>query len=115
MKIKDRGLYVILSKLFDRALSYLEKNPDEGLLVILNRMNKLTWGKEYIAYREFLNKMLNKPNNVWYKFISDLIKDVDHGILKPFLEILFLMQVILELKFKRKIEKSTVVIYLGQY
>ncbi len=77
-KIAHKGASVII----DRALRYVEKNPEKNLLKMARIAKKLA-GDTFPenAYKGMVNLASDK-DNTWHKFTMRLLDEVDHNVIK---------------------------------
>ena len=66
----------------DRAMDYISGNPKENLPKLLGMLDRSPWGKGFAPQSKVLHNIFDDPENVWYKFIMDIWRDVDNDILK---------------------------------
>lgn len=61
------------------AMRYISGNPEENLPKLLGIMESIGWGKEQL---DVFHKILDDPENVWYKYLMNLWRDIDNDVLK---------------------------------
>lgn len=67
----------------DQALEYISKNPEENLPEALNFLDSIGW-TDMNDVSGALHKILDDKENVWYKYIMALYRDIDIDVLKTF-------------------------------
>ncbi len=74
------------------AFSYLEKNPEENAIKLLNWVDKLAGEgpDSFQPQREAIRKVLEDPNNNMYQLIMSVMKDINTDVLKATFENFFL-------------------------
>lgn len=75
MKIKQSITKAALST----AMNYISGDPEKNLPKLLTFLEGIGWGE---GQTEVFHQILDNPDNVWYKFVMDLWRDVDNDILK---------------------------------
>mgnify|MGYP001324429173 CR=1 FL=1 len=70
-----------------KVLGYLDSNPEENILKIINWMIKLDREEKYVAYqaRVVREAMEDKDNN-WYRLVESMYTDIDDGVRKRLFE-----------------------------
>ena len=61
------------------AMNYISGNPEKNLPKLLSFIENLGWNKEQTA---IFHKVLDDPENVWYRYLMNLWRDIDNNILK---------------------------------
>lgn len=69
----------------DGILKYIDKDPKENLVKLINASEKLLGGIFPQKNLEGMKKAVQDENNVYYKYAMSFLKDVDKGILKNML------------------------------
>ena len=74
------------------AFGYLEKNPEENVLKLMNWVDKLAGDgpDSFPVQRAAVRKVLEDPDNNMYKLIMSILKDIDTDVLKVTFENFFL-------------------------
>ena len=69
-----------------KVFRYLSKNPEKNLYKVINWLK--AYDKQGMLKSQIKNveDVVKDPENNWYKFIMQLFKDVDNGILEKILE-----------------------------
>ena len=66
----------------EKALDYLSKDPEENLPNLVKLAEKFDTKHLYQGQIDFIKKIVQDPENVWYKYIVNLFNDVDREFLK---------------------------------
>ncbi|MGN1134926.1 MAG: radical SAM protein [Oscillospiraceae bacterium] len=74
---------MITKAAMDQALEYISKNPEENLPKALNFLDNIGW-TDMNDVSGVLHKILDDKENVWYKYIMSLYRDIDIDVLKTF-------------------------------
>lgn len=64
------------------AYSYLNSNPDKNIPKLLEVVDKIDKKDIYKSQRDAVRKMISDKDNIWYKYIKDLLKDLDPSVKK---------------------------------
>lgn len=79
--IKNKAIEIVIKQ----ELEKIRENPDENLPKMVEMVKKFDrnnmWEKQY----EFVDKVTKNPENNWYKYITNLMDDIDEEILEKFL------------------------------
>ena len=75
MTIKQTLTKAALSK----AMDYISGEPEKNLPKLLSFMEGLGWDEPQM---EVFHQILDNPDNVWYKYLMNLWRDVDNDVLK---------------------------------
>ncbi len=79
MKAKEK----IQAFALDQAMNYISGDPEKNLPKLLNWVDSIGgWGKDFAVHKEIFHNILDEPENIWYKFVIELWKDIDNDILK---------------------------------
>ena len=67
-----------------RALGYLEKDPETNLPKLMAMIDKVAGDdpNSFPKQREVIRKVINDPTDNWYKYIMNVVKNVDNDVLK---------------------------------
>ena len=67
-----------------RALAYLEKDPETNLPKLMAMIDKFAGDdpNSFPKQREVIRKVINDPTDNWYKYIMNVVKNVDNDVLK---------------------------------
>ena len=67
-----------------QALGYLERNPEENLPKLMAWVDRFAGDgpDSFPQQRAVIRKVVNDPTNNWYRFIINLVKNVDNEVLK---------------------------------
>ena len=76
MKIVNKLEEASLMKIYD----YLEKNPEKNMSKIMDIVDKLDTKNTFEPARNFVRTIVNDPDNIWYHYIVDLLKDTDKEV-----------------------------------
>ena len=71
----------ISSFVLDRAMHYISGNPETNIPKLLNWIDALGM-KNFESQSRAIHQVLDDPDNIWYKFIMDLWRDIDNDVLK---------------------------------
>ena len=77
MDIKEKMSGLVLNK----ALDYISGDPKTNLPKLLNWVDALKF-ESFEGQSKVFHKVLDDPENVWYKFIMNLWDDIDNDVLK---------------------------------
>lgn len=69
----------ITSAALSAAMNYISGDPRKNLPKLLDIVENMGWRKNQV---ELLHRIVNDPENVWYKYLISLWYDVDNDILK---------------------------------
>ncbi|MCR4615012.1 MAG: radical SAM protein [Clostridiales bacterium] len=85
MTLKQKIRRALAGKAVDRLLDYVDKNPDENLLKLVDKVEKLT-GDIYpkVNFKRFREGAADK-DNVWRRLLLSVFSDVDRRIVKNML------------------------------
>ena len=61
------------------AMNYISGDPEKNLPKLLGFIESIGWGKEQT---DVFHKILDDPENVWYKYLMNLWHDIDNDVLK---------------------------------
>ena len=63
-----------------RALAYLEKDPETNLPKLMAMIDKFAGDdpNSFPKQREVIRKVINDPTDNWYKYIMNVVKNVDN-------------------------------------
>ncbi len=72
---------------FDRAYNYIEHNPEENAIKILDMIDKFVGNGEnsFSRQREAFRQALTNKDSNWYRLIMHVLHDIDSGTVKKFL------------------------------
>ena len=76
MKIVNKLEEASIMKVYD----YLEKNPEKNMSKIMDIVDKLDTKNTFEPARNFVREIVNDPDNIWYQYIVDLLKDTDKEV-----------------------------------
>ena len=80
--IKDRLQWSSAGFALDKILKYIDKNPKENLLKLVNRAEKIS-GKIFPQKTfDSFRAALNDENSVWFRYAENLLNDIDRENLK---------------------------------
>lgn len=80
--IKDRLQWASAGFALDKILKYIDKNPRENLLKLVNKAEKVS-GKIFPKKSfESFGTALNDENSVWFKYATNFLNDIDRENLK---------------------------------
>lgn len=74
--------YLIESAILKQGLSYIRNNPEKNLIKILNWVEKLDKDKLYAASYKGVREALEDPENIWNKYIMDIVTGLDKKVLE---------------------------------
>lgn len=77
MKAKEK----IQAFVLNQAMNYISGNPEKNLPRLLTWVENL-WGEEFSGQSKVFHKILDDPENIWYRYIMDLWRDIDNDVLK---------------------------------
>ena len=61
------------------AMNYISGNPEENLPKLLSFIESIGWAKEQT---DVFHQVLNDHENVWYRYVMNLWRDIDNDVLK---------------------------------
>lgn len=76
MKIVNKLEEASIMKVYD----YLEKNPEKNMGKIMDIVDKLDTKNTFKPARDFVRTIANEPDNIWYQYIVNLLKDIDKEV-----------------------------------
>ena len=71
----------ISSFVLDKAMNYISGNPETNIPKLLGWIDALGM-ESFEPQSKVFHQVLDDPDNVWYKFIMDLWRDIDNDVLK---------------------------------
>jgi Predicted Fe-S oxidoreductases len=71
----------ISSFVLDKAMNYISGNPETNIPKLLGWIDALGI-ESFEPQSKVFHQVLDDPDNVWYKFIMDLWRDIDNDVLK---------------------------------
>ena len=71
----------ISSFVLDKAMDYISGNPETNIPKLLGWIDALGM-ESFEPQSKVFHQVLDDPDNVWYKFIMDLWRDIDNDVLK---------------------------------
>lgn len=86
------------------ALSYIEKNPTENMLKLLDWVKKFDKENHYKNAYDMIGGFLSDPKNNWYGFIQNLYQDIDVEQRKVIFQNFLLNSAISGITQKQKLE-----------
>lgn len=69
-----------------KALAYLDGDPDKNIPKLLEWVDKFDKKDEWLTQRNAFRKVIENPDNNWYRLIKSLWTDIDDGVRKAFFE-----------------------------
>lgn len=99
-----------------RAFHYLEKNPEKNAQNLMELVDRFAGEgpDSFPTQRAAFRNVLQNPDNNMYQLIMKVLKETDQDVLKATLETFFSMPTLQDGQSRKKIEKSTDVIFHGQ-
>lgn len=85
MTVKDKIERKVVEVTLGEILKYVDKNPQENMLKLLNLASKLlgdTFPKKNL---DKIRKIIEEGDNVYYNMALDILKELDRGMLKKLL------------------------------
>ena len=82
MGLMDRVKKTGMSIMYD----YLDKDPDRNLPKIMDWVDQLAGKDVFAAARKQARKVIEDPDNNWYRLIKSLWTDIDDGVRKTLFE-----------------------------
>lgn len=70
----------------NKALDYLEQDPDANLPKLMEWVDKFGGEKLFPAYQDVFRRALSDPDNNWYHLIKSMYSDIDSRVLKKIFE-----------------------------
>lgn len=68
--------------LLNRALNYLDKDPDKNIPKLLDIVDKLNYTHQFDREIKGARAVIQDKNNIWYKMIKSFWTDIDDGVRK---------------------------------
>ena len=86
MSVKKKAVTAFASAAIDGVFKYIDKNPEENFVKIINAAQKL-FGDNLFPAENFkkLKAGAADPNNIYTRLGKSLLSDIDRGVLKHFL------------------------------
>lgn len=78
--IKEAAVSVTINQ----ALNYIMGNPQENMPRLLKWADDLDKAGDWAEPRKFLHEIVDDPENIWYKYVINLHRDIDNDVLKAF-------------------------------
>ncbi|MGE4484854.1 MAG: radical SAM protein [Oscillospiraceae bacterium] len=66
----------------DRAFNYLEKDPEKNMPKLMSWVDRFSKNGFLEGQRNAVRKIVNDPENIWYRYICDMWTDIDPGVLR---------------------------------
>ena len=88
----------------EKVYEYIEKNPEDNLMKIMDRIDKLAGeGEEsFEGQRKVFREVISNKDSNWYKLIMRVLKETDSGVLKTVFTNFFLNANIIGWKTQEK-------------
>lgn len=85
MTIREKSERAAAGKIIDALLKYIDKNPEENLVKLLEHTQKLLGGIFPEKNLEAMKKAVSDKTNVYHTYAMNFLRDVDHSVLKKML------------------------------
>lgn len=85
MTAKDKVERAAAGVTIDGILKYIDRNPKENLVKLINATEKILGGTFKKEYIDGMRRAVQDENNVYYNFAMNLLRDVDRQVLKKML------------------------------
>ena len=69
-----------------QILHYLDEDPDKALPNLLSWADKFDKDNLFPSQRAMFHKVIDNPDNNWYRLIKSLWTDLDAGVRKTFFQ-----------------------------
>ncbi len=83
--MKHKLMHKIGGIIIDKALKYVQKNPERNLLKIVNAAKRLMGNTFPEKAYDGMVKMVTDENNNWHNFIMKIIEETDHKVIRKLL------------------------------
>ena len=86
MSLKEKAIKKFASVAMDRIFKYIDRNPEDGFVKILDFSEKIFGGKMFPS--ENFKKMkagAADPNNIYTQLAKNILRTTDRGLLKHML------------------------------
>ena len=70
------------SAVLDKALKYIDKNPEENVIKLVDRASAMIRGMFPPENFEKIKAGMRDPDNVYRQYALDIIRDIDKRIIK---------------------------------
>jgi len=77
MNVKEK----VSSFVLDKAMNYVSGNPETNIPKLLGLIDSLGI-KSFESQSKVIHEVLDDPDNIWYRYIMDIWRDVDNDVLK---------------------------------
>ena len=81
MNVKEK----VSSFVLDKAINYVSGDPETNIPKLLSLIDSLGI-KSFEPQSKAIHEVLDDPDNIWYRYIMDLWRDVDNDVLKSILQ-----------------------------
>ena len=81
MSVKEK----VSSFVLDKAINYVSGDPETNIPKLLSLIDSIGI-KSFEPQSKAIHEVLDDPDNIWYRYIMDLWRDVDNDVLKSILQ-----------------------------
>lgn len=85
MNFKEKSERVAVGAIIDALLRYIDKNPEENLVKLIENTQKLLGGIFPEKNLEAMKNAVKNKDNVYHTYAMNFLRDVDHDVLKKML------------------------------
>lgn len=85
MTVREKAEYKAADIAIGQLLKYVDKNPQENILKLLDMAEKLLGGTFPKKYLDAIRNTVQKGEGVYYDFAMNILKDLDRNLLKKML------------------------------
>lgn len=85
MTIKEKTERKFAEVTLDQLLKYVDKNPQENIIKLLDIVEKLLGGTFPIKNLDAMREVIRKGEGVYYDFAMNILQQTDRGVLKKML------------------------------
>lgn len=89
-----------------QVIHYLDEDPDKGLPVLLDWVDRLDSDNRVLSQRQVFRKIIENPDNNWYRLIKSIWSDIDSEVRKTLFENFFINAGVIGLKRQEQFEKE---------
>ena len=82
MTRKDKMQRAAVGVAIDQALKYIEKDPQNNMIKLVDKAQGIAGSLFPTKNFDIFREALADPENVWTGFAQDIIRDIDHQVLK---------------------------------
>ena len=78
MNLKEKAQAFALNQ----AMNYITDDPEKNLPKLLTWIDSIGWGESFATHKEVFHKVLDDPENNWYRYMMSVFREIDNDVLK---------------------------------